>query len=67
MAILGLVATGLGVSILPASFRRAKLNEIFWLELSEPDARSEVWLVWSAQRQITAPLRHMLELMSSVN
>ncbi|WP_294906685.1 LysR family transcriptional regulator [Tatumella sp. UBA2305] len=67
MAILGLVATGLGVSILPASFRRARLNEIVWLELSEPDARSEVWLVWSAQRQISAPLRHMLELMSSVN
>lgn len=66
MAILGLVATGLGVSILPSSFRRARLSEVVWLELSEADARSELWLVWSAQRQMTAPLRHMLELMSSL-
>lgn len=67
MAILGLVATGLGVSILPSSFRRARLSEVVWLELSEADARSELWLVWSAQRQITAPLQHMLELMSSLH
>lgn len=67
MAILGLVATGLGVSILPSSFRRARLSEVVWLELSEADARSELWLVWSSQRQMTAPLRHMLELMSSLH
>lgn len=67
MAILGLVATGLGVSILPSSFRRARLPEVVWLELSEADARSELWLVWSAQRQMTAPLQHMLELMSSLH
>ena len=66
-AILGLVATGLGVSILPASFRRAKLSEVVWLELSEADARTEVWMVWSAQRQTTATLQHMLDLMSPVN
>ncbi|WP_312544724.1 LysR substrate-binding domain-containing protein, partial [Pantoea eucalypti] len=35
MTILGLVATGLGVSILPASFRRARLSDVVWLPLTE--------------------------------
>ena len=45
------VATGLGISILPASFRRAQLAHVVWLPLAEPDARSEMWLVWSRQRK----------------
>ena len=67
MAILGLVATGLGVSILPRSFRRARISEVVWLELTETDARSELWMVWSAHRQVTAPLRHMLELLATLS
>ena len=30
MTIIGLVASGLGVSILPASFKRVQLNEMRW-------------------------------------
>lgn len=63
MTILGLVATGLGVSILPASFRRARLADVVWLPLQEKDATSEVWLVWSAQREPTAQMRNMMDLL----
>lgn len=63
MTILGLVATGLGVSILPASFRRARLEQLSWLTLQEEDALSEVWLVWQKQGEISAATRHMLSLM----
>lgn len=47
MTIIGLVSTGLGVSILPASFRRVRLSDVVWIPLTEQDAQSEVWLVWS--------------------
>lgn len=46
MTIIGLVATGLGVSILPASFKRVQLNEMRWIPIIEEDAVSELWLVW---------------------
>ncbi len=51
MTIIGLVASGLGVSILPASFKRVQLNEMRWLPISEPDAVSEMWLVWAKHRE----------------
>lgn len=63
MTILGLVATGLGVSILPASFRRARLEQLSWLTLQEEDALSEVWLVWQKQGEISAATQHLLSLM----
>ena len=43
---LGLVAAGLGVSILPASFKRVQLYEMCWIPIAEEDAVSEMWLVW---------------------
>ena len=63
MTILGLVATGLGVSILPASFRRARLSDVVWLPLTEDDAISELWLVWSAGRELNAQMQHMMALL----
>lgn len=51
MTIIGLVAAGLGVSILPASFRRVQLLEMCWLPIEEQDAVSEMWLVWSKHRE----------------
>lgn len=65
MTILGLVATGLGVSILPASFRRARLETICWLPLEEEDAWSEVWLVWTRQRELSATILQMKNLLLS--
>ena len=64
MTILGLVAAGLGVSILPASYRRLRLDEICWLPLEEPDALSELWLVWAKHRELGAPARHFMALLA---
>ncbi|HBV38284.1 MAG TPA: LysR family transcriptional regulator [Erwinia sp.] len=63
MTILGLVATGLGVSILPASFCRARLDQLCWLTLQEEDAWSEVWLVWQKRGEISAATQHLLKMM----
>lgn len=63
MTILGLVATGLGVSILPASFCRARLENLCWLALHEEDARTEVWLVWAKQREASAAMKNMKNLL----
>ncbi|MGY6029531.1 LysR family transcriptional regulator [Phytobacter sp. AG2a] len=68
MTIVGLVAAGLGVSILPASFRRVQLNEIRWVPILEADAISEMWLVWAKHReQGTAAQRFKQKLISAVN
>lgn len=67
MTILGLVATGLGVSILPASFSRIRLDEVCWVALEEVDAWSEVWLVWAKQRDISAHSEHMKALLLAVS
>ena len=67
MTILGLVAAGLGVSILPASYRRLRLDEICWLPLEEPDAISELWLVWAKRREPSAAARHFIELLAASN
>lgn len=63
MTIIGLVSTGLGVSILPASFRRVRLADVVWIPLMEQDAQSEVWLVWSRQREVPAVMSAMMSLL----
>ena len=68
MTIIGLVAAGLGVSILPASFRRVQLDEMRWLPSFEPVAVLEVWLVWAKHHeQGTAAQRFRKALISSAN
>nr|WP_318381816.1 LysR family transcriptional regulator [uncultured Enterobacter sp.] len=67
MTIIGLVAAGLGVSILPASFRRVQLDEMRWLPIAEPDALSEMWLVWSTHReQGSAAVRFKEQLLATI-
>ncbi|MFS2223150.1 LysR family transcriptional regulator [Pantoea sp. B65] len=63
MTIIGLVSTGLGVSILPASFKRIRLSDVVWLPLQQQDALSEVWLVWAKQREQSALVKHMMGLL----
>ncbi len=63
MTIIGLVAAGLGVSILPASFRRVQLAETVWVPLSEQEAVSEMWLVWPKHREIGAAARRLAQLL----
>lgn len=45
MTIIGLVSAGLGVSILPASFRRTRVDGVVYRTLSDPEATPAVWLV----------------------
>jgi DNA-binding transcriptional LysR family regulator len=68
MTIIGLVAAGLGVSILPASFRRVQLTEMRWVPILETDAVSEMWLVWAKHHeQGTAAQRFRQQLISAAN
>ncbi|WP_407208743.1 LysR family transcriptional regulator [Citrobacter sedlakii] len=67
MTIIGLVAAGLGVSILPASFKKVQLNEMCWVPLAEEDAVSEMWLVWSRHREHSqAAIRFRQQLLQAV-
>ncbi|KAA9001865.1 LysR family transcriptional regulator [Affinibrenneria salicis] len=50
MTIVGLVSAGLGVSILPASFRRIRVDGVKYLHLNEEDAITEAWLVTHRHR-----------------
>ncbi len=63
MTIIGLVAAGLGVSILPASFKRLQLNEMRWVAIAEPDAVSEMWLVWSKHHELSAAAQRFKKLL----
>ncbi|CAI0813690.1 Ben and cat operon transcriptional regulator [Serratia entomophila] len=63
MTIIGLVAAGLGVSILPASFSRVRIDGVKYLPLAEPDAVTEVWLVHHRQRPLTAAAKSLMALM----
>lgn len=68
MTIIGLVAAGLGVSILPASFHRVQLSEMCWIPIIEEDAVSEMWLVWSKyQEQGAAAARFKQQLLDAAN
>ena len=64
MTIIGLVAAGLGVSILPASFQRVQLSEMRWLPIEDSDAVSEMWLVWSKHHEQSQAASHFRELLS---
>lgn len=59
--IISLVASGLGVSILPASFRHIRIDNVRYRALSDADAFSEVWLT-HARHGLTAQARHFVAL-----
>ncbi|MEX0632544.1 LysR substrate-binding domain-containing protein [Serratia ureilytica] len=63
MTIIGLVSAGLGVSILPASFARVRVDGVRYLPLAEPDATTEVWLVHHRRRPLTAAAQALMALM----
>ncbi|CNC24773.1 LysR family transcriptional regulator [Yersinia frederiksenii] len=63
MTIVGLVSSGLGVSILPASFTRVKVDGVKYLPLAEVSATTEVWLVNHKHRPVTAPAEALIRLM----
>lgn len=45
MTIIGLVAAGLGVSVLPASYQRIRIDGVVYRTLLDPQAMTAVWLV----------------------
>ncbi len=45
MTIIGLVSAGLGVSVLPASFQRMRIEGVVYRTLLDEEAMSAVWLV----------------------
>lgn len=45
MTLIGLVATGLGVTVLPASFSRLRIDGVVYRTLRDADASTAVWLV----------------------
>lgn len=51
MTIIGLVAAGLGVSVLPSSFRRVRIDGVVFRPLLDADATTAVWLVKGRQER----------------
>lgn len=45
MTIIGLVAAGLGVTVLPASYQRMRIDGVVYRTLLDEDANTAVWLV----------------------
>ncbi|MDV7210793.1 LysR family transcriptional regulator [Azotobacter beijerinckii] len=61
MTLIGLVATGLGVTVLPASFSRMRIDGVVYRTLLDPGASTAVWLV--RRRDEASPLvRRFAEL-----
>ncbi|WP_122315847.1 LysR family transcriptional regulator [Pseudomonas cichorii] len=51
MTIIGLVAAGLGVTVLPASYQRMRIEGVVYRTLLDPAATSAVWLVQRKDEQ----------------
>ncbi|NIF31942.1 LysR family transcriptional regulator [Enterobacter sp. Cy-643] len=67
MTIIGLVSAGLGVSILPASFQRIRLTDVVWLPIDEPEAQSELWLVWPKHRELSEAAKRISALLTEAS
>ncbi|WP_114195902.1 LysR substrate-binding domain-containing protein [Edaphovirga cremea] len=63
MTIVGLVSTGLGVSILPASFMRINVDGVKYVPLTDPEFISQVWLVNHHHRPLSAPAQALMTLL----
>lgn len=63
MTIIGLVAAGLGVSVLPSSFDRVRIDNVVFRELSDDGASSAVWLV-RRRREQSPRARAFVELVT---
>lgn len=63
LTIIGLVAAGLGVSILPASYLRIQVDGVRYLRFGEMQGTTQLWLVHHAGRPITAATKAFMELM----
>jgi DNA-binding transcriptional LysR family regulator len=51
MTIIGLVAAGLGVTVLPASYQRLRIDRVVYRTLLDAEATSSIWLVQREDEQ----------------
>ena len=63
MTIIGLVAAGLGVSVLPASYQRMRIEGVVYRTLTDEGAMSAVWLV-RRQGALSAMANAFVELLA---
>lgn len=63
MTIIGLVSAGLGVSVLPASFQRMRIDGVVYRTLLDEDAVTAVWLV-QRREQASAMAGAFVELLT---
>lgn len=63
LTIIGLVAAGLGVSILPASYLRIQVDGVRYLRFGKMQGTTQLWLVNHAGRPITAATKAFMDLM----
>lgn len=63
MTIIGLVSAGLGVSVLPASFQRMRIDGVVYRTLLDADAMTAVWLV-QRREQASAMANAFVELLT---
>ncbi|WP_240995060.1 LysR substrate-binding domain-containing protein, partial [Pseudomonas viridiflava] len=61
MTMIGLVAAGLGVTVLPAPYRRMRIDGVVYRNPLDPGATSPVWLVKRKDEQ-SAVARAFFEL-----
>ncbi len=66
ITIIGLVSSGIGISILPASFQRVRVDGVKYLPLNEPDAATELWLVQHRYRALSPAAQALANLMTGV-
>ncbi len=60
--LLGLVAAGLGITVLPGSLRRLEVNTLHYREIDDEHALSSMWLIHHAQRASPAA-RNFIDLL----
>lgn len=63
MTIIGLVSAGLGVSVLPASFKRMRIDGVAYRTLLDADAVTAVWLAQRCE-DVSAMARAFTELLT---
>ncbi|RJT44049.1 LysR family transcriptional regulator [Rahnella woolbedingensis] len=63
LTIIGLVAAGLGVSILPASYLRIQVEGVRYLRFGNLHGTTQLWLVNHATRPLTAATRTFMALL----
>lgn len=63
LTIIGLISAGLGVSILPASYKRIQVDGVKYLSFKDEQESTQVWLVSHKHRPLSAPALALAKMM----